>query len=184
MPVGGASDAPATKKAAIGGACWSAKHIEPVQQAFEDRRASKTLPSGACNACQHATTSAESRMNTGIPAMALVRQFSNPAGPLKTLLDNTRWYAKDATELIPPPGQTEPIGAQHPQAGWVVEAVERVLAAHDGPMQAKVVHTAVEELLSRSVSWSSIRNALADNASGPSSRFLRVAKGRYRLREP
>lgn len=44
-------------------------------------------------------------------------------------------------------------------------------------MSAKAVHTAVEALLGRAASWSSIRNALADNAIGSWSRFVRVAKG-------
>lgn len=117
--------------------------------------------------------------------MALVRQLSNPSGPLKTLLDQARWDAQDATELIPAPRPckaADAIGAQHPRAGWVVEAVERVLAAHDGPMQARAVHAAVEALLGRSVSWSSVKNALADHALGSSPRFVRVARGRYRLR--
>ncbi len=85
--------------------------------------------------------------------MAIIGHLFNPSGPPKTLLDNTRWYAKDAIDLIPPPTEVEPIGAQHPQTGWVVAAVERVLAAHDGPMPAKAVHGAVEALLGRSVSW-------------------------------
>lgn len=114
--------------------------------------------------------------------MDVVRRLSNPSGPLKTLLDRARWTAKEPADLIPPPGQGElPIGAQHQRAGWLVEAVEQVLRAHDGPMRAKAVHTAVEAVLGRVVSWSSIRNALADNALGSSPRFVRVARGTYRL---
>jgi hypothetical protein len=49
-------------------------------------------------------------------------------------------------------------------------------------MQAKEIHTAIETLLRHSVSWSSTKNALAANVSGPSPWFVRVAKGRYGLR--
>jgi hypothetical protein len=112
----------------------------------------------------------------------VIWRLSSPTGPLKTLLDNTRWYAKDATELIPPPDQLQrPIGEQHRQMGWVLAAVEQVLQVHDGPMRAKAVHGAVEARLGRRVSWSSVKGALADHASGPAARFVRVARGTYRL---
>ncbi len=116
--------------------------------------------------------------------MALVRQLSNPSGPLKTLLDQGRWDAQDAVGLIPPPRSvqaTKTVLAQHPHAGWVLQAIEQVLAAHGEAMQAKAVHGAVEQLLGRSVSWSSIKGALADHVSGPAPRFVRVARGRYKL---
>lgn len=48
-------------------------------------------------------------------------------------------------------------------------------------MQAKEIHAAIETLLGHSVSWSSTKNALAANATGPSPWFVRVAKGRYGL---
>ena len=57
----------------------------------------------------------------------------------------------------------------------------RVLRDRGEPMQAKEIHVAVEKLLGRPVSWSSIKNALAANVSGPSPWFIRVAKGRYGL---
>ncbi len=49
-------------------------------------------------------------------------------------------------------------------------------------MQAKAVHATVETLLGEQVRWSSVKAALAANIAGPSSRFVRVARGRYRLR--
>lgn len=65
--------------------------------------------------------------------------------------------------------------------GWVVKAVAQVLADHGEPMRARDVHRTVEALVGEPVAWSSIRGALADNVSGPSLRFVRIARGRYVL---
>jgi hypothetical protein len=62
-----------------------------------------------------------------------------------------------------------------------VEAIVRVLEDHE-PMQAKEVHAAVEALLGEPVRWASVKAALAGNIAGPSPRFVKVARGRYRLR--
>jgi HB1, ASXL, restriction endonuclease HTH domain len=111
--------------------------------------------------------------------MALVGRLSSPIGPLKTLLEQSRWKAQDASGLIAPPRQS--VGAQHRRVSWVLEAVERVLAEHGEPMQAKAVHAAVEALLGQAVSWGSVKGTLASHATGPSPRFVRVGRGRYRL---
>jgi HB1, ASXL, restriction endonuclease HTH domain len=111
--------------------------------------------------------------------MALAKLLSNPVGPLKTLLEGPHWIRQDSTRSPLKPVQD--IGARHRRAGWVVEAIVRVLADQQKPMQAKEIHTAVEALLGRPVCWSSVKAALAANVSGPSPRFVRVAKGRYRL---
>jgi HB1, ASXL, restriction endonuclease HTH domain len=63
-----------------------------------------------------------------------------------------------------------------------VGAIVRVLTNRQEPMQAKEVHTAVEVLLGESVRWASVKAALAANVSGPSPRFVRVARGCYALR--
>lgn len=63
--------------------------------------------------------------------------------------------------------------------GWVVKAVEQVLADRDTPMRAKEIHAAVEALIGESVRWGSVKQALASNVSGPSPRFVRIARGRY-----
>lgn len=78
-------------------------------------------------------------------------------------------------------GARQSLAAQHRHVGWAVEAIVRVLADRQEPMQAKDIHAAVEALLGRQVAWSSIKNALASNITGQSPRFVRVAKGRYRL---
>jgi hypothetical protein len=48
-------------------------------------------------------------------------------------------------------------------------------------MRATDIHRAVEALVGESVSWSSVKNALASNVSGSSPRFVRIARGRYML---
>jgi site-specific DNA recombinase len=65
--------------------------------------------------------------------------------------------------------------------GWVLNAVVQVLSDREEPMRAKDIHAAVEALLGERVGWSSVKMALASNVSGPSRRFVRVARGRYVL---
>lgn len=73
------------------------------------------------------------------------------------------------------------MAVQHRRVGWVVEAVVQVLTDRQEPMRAKEIHLAVEALLGKPVSWSSIKGALATNVSGPTPRFVRLARGRYGL---
>lgn len=63
--------------------------------------------------------------------------------------------------------------------GWVVNAIERVLTYRGEPMRAKDIHVAVEVLVGEPVAWSSVKQALASHVSGPSRRFVRIARGRY-----
>lgn len=65
--------------------------------------------------------------------------------------------------------------------GWVIKTVEQVLADQEAPMRAKEIHAAVEALIGEPVGWGSVKQALASNVSGPSPRFVRVARGRYVL---
>jgi hypothetical protein len=59
----------------------------------------------------------------------------------------------------------------------IVDAVTIVLGS-SGEMRPRDVHTAVEALLGRPVSVSSVKNCLARDADA---RFERVGRGRYRL---
>jgi hypothetical protein len=111
--------------------------------------------------------------------MALTKLLSNPVGPLKTLLDGPHWIRQDSVRS--PLRSVGAVGARHRRVGWIVEAIVRVMADRE-PMQAKDVHAAVEALLGKSVRWSSVKAALAANIAGPAPRFVRVAKGCYRLR--
>lgn len=65
--------------------------------------------------------------------------------------------------------------------GWVLKAIVHVLADREEPMRARDIHAAVEASVGEPVSWSSIKGALADHASGSSRRFVRIARGRYVL---
>jgi len=56
-----------------------------------------------------------------------------------------------------------------------------VLEMHEGPMHARDVHRAVEDMVGRPVRWASVKACLASNVAGASPRFVRVARGRYRL---
>jgi HB1, ASXL, restriction endonuclease HTH domain len=116
-----------------------------------------------------------------IRVMDFIGVLSNPVGPLKTVLDGK-------LPVCPAPLKEEAdsasIEARHRRAGWVVEAIVRVLATRGEPMQARAIHGAVEALLGESVCWSSVKASLAANVSGPSPRFKRVGPGRYQLARP
>jgi hypothetical protein len=62
--------------------------------------------------------------------------------------------------------------------------VIRVLEQNETPMRARDVYLAVEALLGSPVRWASVKACLAANVRGESSRFVRVAYGRYALRCP
>jgi hypothetical protein len=114
--------------------------------------------------------------------MDLVGGLSSPAGPLKAILDPKRRRVKRPKVLA---AVSVPVGERHRHVGWVGEAVVRVLAeTHGQPMQAKEIHEGVEKRLRQAVSWSSVKNALADGVRGQSPRLERIAKGRYRIRPP
>lgn len=114
--------------------------------------------------------------------MALTELLSNPVGPLKIVLEYDPLNPSEHDLLRrKTKKQAKPARDQHPRAGWVVKAIVRVLKDQE-PMQAKEIHAAVEALLGKPVRWSSVKAALAANIAGPSPRFVRVAKGRYRLR--
>jgi HB1, ASXL, restriction endonuclease HTH domain len=65
--------------------------------------------------------------------------------------------------------------------GWVLNAVIQVLSDRKEPMRATDIHAAVEVLLGEPVGWTSVKQALASNVSGPLPRFVRIARGRYVL---
>jgi hypothetical protein len=66
--------------------------------------------------------------------------------------------------------------------GWVLDAVCQVLADQTtGPMRPVSVHAAVEALVGGKVSKDSVSWVLSSHSMGPSSLFVRVARGRYVL---
>jgi len=114
----------------------------------------------------------------------LVGVLSNPVGPLGVLLD---WAGREAGvpaghQPAPHPSQAaRAIGARHRRPGWIVDAIVRVLAGQQEPMQARAIHAAVEALLGEPVLWGSVKSSLATHVSGSTPRFVRVARGRYVL---
>jgi len=109
----------------------------------------------------------------------LVDQLSRPSSRLKAVLDLVNEAAAEPSEAVPPSPVKRRIGN-----GVVLRAVSSALAEAGEPMQAKAVHAAVEALLGQAVSWSSVKATLANHATGPSPRFVRVARGRYGLASP
>jgi hypothetical protein len=63
--------------------------------------------------------------------------------------------------------------------GWVLEAVQTVMAEQARPMRAPQVHAAVEVLVGESVSINSISWVLSSHSVGSGALFVRVARGRY-----
>ena len=68
--------------------------------------------------------------------------------------------------------------------GRIIDAISRVLNEEREPMHARAVHARVEALLGESVRWASVKATLAGNLAGPQPRFVRVARGRYRVASP
>jgi hypothetical protein len=62
----------------------------------------------------------------------------------------------------------------------VLSTVSQILAEAEAPMRAVEIYRAVERLRGEPVAWSSVKDCLASNA-GPGGRFMRIARGRYRL---
>jgi hypothetical protein len=67
------------------------------------------------------------------------------------------------------------------RCGLVAKAIQQVLAETAGPMRARDIHAAVEDLLGRSVPTSSIKDWLARNVQGGRPRLMRLGRGRYQL---
>ena len=61
----------------------------------------------------------------------------------------------------------------------VVEAVTLVLERADGPMRAREIHAAAEQLAGKSLLRNSVKAALAAGTSGDWPRFERVRDGVY-----
>jgi hypothetical protein len=114
----------------------------------------------------------------------LIGVLSNPVGPLKALLDGAGKEAIVPVARGPmahPVQAARAIGARHRRPGWIVDAIVQVLADRREPMQAREVHAAVEALLGEPVLWGSVKSSLATHVSGSTPRFVRVARGRYKL---
>ena len=61
----------------------------------------------------------------------------------------------------------------------MLESVTLVLARADGPMRARAIHAAAQELAGERLLWTSVKATLAAGASGDAPRFRRVRYGVY-----
>ncbi len=64
----------------------------------------------------------------------------------------------------------------------MLEMVTLVLERAEGPMRAREIHAAAEELAGEMLLWTSVKAALAAGASGRSRRFQRVQRSHLRDR--
>ena len=102
--------------------------------------------------------------------MDLTGQYSNPAGPLKALLE----AASEGYRRPVPPSRSLPPGRR---LGAI--AIRSVLSNADGPIGPRDVHASVEERLERSVSYDNVRKVLSAAARDASSDIARKQRGQY-----
>ena len=63
----------------------------------------------------------------------------------------------------------------------VLKTIVRILETAEGPMHARDIHAAAEELLCAPVAWSSLKDCLSTHSQGVQPRFRRLRRGWYRL---
>jgi hypothetical protein len=110
--------------------------------------------------------------------VGLMGAYSHP-----DIQGRVRQLAEKLDQLAASNAARRPSGRQDRKLrpGLVAKAIQQVLADAHGPMRARDIHAAVEDLLSRSVSTSSVKGWLATNVDGDDARLVRLARGRYRL---
>jgi hypothetical protein len=65
----------------------------------------------------------------------------------------------------------------------VLETVTLVLERAGGPLRAREIHAAVQQLAGEQLLWTSVKAALAAGVAGKSPRFRRVRRGVYQTAE-
>jgi hypothetical protein len=110
--------------------------------------------------------------------MGLLGAYSHPdiPGRLRHLADKLAHLA--ASDAAPRPSARND---QQLRNGLVPRAIKQVLTEAPGPMRARDIHAAVEDLLNRSVPSSSVKCWLATNVQGERPQLVRLGRGRYRL---
>ena len=88
-----------------------------------------------------------------------------------------------AGSLAARPGpEAQPQSRLRRRAGAVQEAVLRVLAVADGPLRAREIHSAAQDMAGEPLSWNTVKDCLHKHARRPDSSIERVGHGRYRHR--
>ena len=108
--------------------------------------------------------------------MDLIGQYSNPGGPLKTLLEAIfeipERPSRPATEARRPTLRQLRLGA-------IRAAVLIVLGEAKQPMRVREVHAAVEQRLRVAVSYETVKSALSAAGRNPAAGVERVGWGVY-----
>lgn len=113
--------------------------------------------------------------------MELNGALSNPLQSDKSLhFDRMVTLKSELSAREQAPGQ--PSQRLSRRQGSVCATVTDVLAIAAEPMRVRDIHKAVEELLGRPVSYSSIKEALSAHTRGGDQRFTRSRRGHYQLR--
>jgi hypothetical protein len=107
--------------------------------------------------------------------MELRRVLSNheSSARLRRLADKLDSLPRTAVRTGEAAGTPRPKRLLDPISG----TVRRVLEEACGPMQARAIHREVEVVRGEPVSWSTVKNILAKNATA--GRFKRLERGRY-----
>lgn len=110
-----------------------------------------------------------------LPEMGFVGTYSNAdVGRVRRLLPKLERLATEGGQAPAP----RPIRRREPP---VLETIIEVLVEAGAPMRFVSIHAAVEAARGKSVPQSTVKDCLASNAQ-PDGRFIRIARGRYRLR--
>ncbi|MGZ4356818.1 MAG: hypothetical protein ACXVRU_08420 [Gaiellaceae bacterium] len=64
----------------------------------------------------------------------------------------------------------------------MLETVTLVLKRAGGPMRARDIHAAAQQLAGDTLLWASVKTALARGVTAPSPPFQRIRHGVYRLK--
>ncbi|MGZ5232117.1 MAG: hypothetical protein ACXWC3_19020 [Burkholderiales bacterium] len=110
--------------------------------------------------------------------MELNGALSNPFKPSPTSL--YRLLEVQRAVLTRPPVRRRRVVAARPAP--IIETILFVLSRACRPMGAREVHAAAEEWLGHDVNWSSVRNALSDNARRQDGLVRRIGHGVYEVR--
>ena len=101
--------------------------------------------------------------------------FASDKGLLRRLNELQRRLLHDAERHPREPRQAPP------KASAVLGTITQVLKQAGQPMRAREIHSAAELLAGEPLRWTSVKAALAAEASGPSPRFTRVRRGLYEV---